>query len=200
MYEIRSSWSSLVQLMACHLAGDRPLFEAVMTKLVGFKNIYIVFDGSQARKLLLFSVLNLFIKMCTLVKLYGQWCGVTLVVHTATEMQICCCWRCYRHQINTVVSSIRVTGSWVVYWLYCNFKLLKDGFVFFRWTNSHDCIFSDWIKDDETYLWTIEFTIIHAQGATGADSRGGGYTLICAELLEFLWWSGRWIYRYPIFK
>ena len=42
MYEIRSSWSSLVQLMACHLAGDRPLFEAVMTKLVGFKKIYIV--------------------------------------------------------------------------------------------------------------------------------------------------------------
>ena len=28
--------------MACHLAGDRPLFEAVMTKLVGFKKNYIV--------------------------------------------------------------------------------------------------------------------------------------------------------------
>ena len=42
MYEIRSSWSSLVQLMACHLVCDRPLFEAVMTKLVGFKRIYIV--------------------------------------------------------------------------------------------------------------------------------------------------------------
>ena len=146
-YEIRSSWSSLVQLMACRLAGDRPLFEAVMTKLVGFKKIYIVFDGRQARRLLLFSVLNLFIKMCTLVKPYGQWYGVTLVVHTATKMQICCCWRCYRHQSNTVVSSIRVTGSWVVYWLYCNFKLLKDGFVFFQWTNSHDCIFSDWTSN-----------------------------------------------------
>ena len=46
MYDIRNSWSSLVQLMACHLAGDMPLFEAVMTKLVGFKKIYILFDGS----------------------------------------------------------------------------------------------------------------------------------------------------------
>ena len=86
MYEIRNSWSSLVQLMACHLASDRPLFEAVMTKLVGFKKIYIVFHGSQARRLLLFSVLNLFVKMCTLVKPYGQWCGVSLAVRTATKM------------------------------------------------------------------------------------------------------------------
>ena len=52
----------------------------------------------------------------------------------------------------------------------------KNGFVFFQWTNSHACIFGDWIKDDETYLGMIEITIIHAWGATGADSCGGGYS------------------------